>query len=208
MKKSVEKPAPETANAASDAVDLGRWLGRREAFSLVAGRCSGAEVESLRQIRDRRLYLAVARSWDEFCAKHVGASRRNIERSLRLLEEFGPAYFQVAQMAHIGPEEYRAIAAHVDEGGVRLDGATVALLPENSGHVAAAVGELLRRAAPPAAPAPKADSSGQAIKRCAEAARLLDESEGFLDLRQRMELSAALARMRVAAARRGVLVVG
>lgn len=208
MRKSVATTVPEAANAAPDAIDMGRWLGRREAFSLVAGRCSAAEAESLRQIRERRLYLTVARSWDEFCAKHVGASRRNIERSLRLLEEFGPAYFAVAQMAHIGPEEYRAIAAHVDEGGVRLDGAIVALLPENSGHVAAAVGELLRRAAPPESRAAKAASVEQAIKRCAEAARLLDESEGSPDLGQRMALSSALARMRVAAAARGVLVVG
>ena len=33
-------------------LDLGIWLGRKQAFSVVAGRCSAADAECLRQIRD------------------------------------------------------------------------------------------------------------------------------------------------------------
>jgi hypothetical protein len=206
MKKAPRKAAEKSTQAAPDAVELGRWLGRREAFSLIAGRCSGAEIESLRRIRDERLYLAASSSWDKFCTTHVGASRRNVERSIRLLEEFGPAYFQVTQMARIGAEEYRAIAGHVDADGVRLDGSVVALLPENSGRVAAAVGELLRRAEP-GATVSKAEGFDQVIKRCETAARLLDESPGELDPGQQVELASILWRMRQSAAARGVVVV-
>ena len=61
----------------------------------------------------------------------------------RLLDEFGPTYFHVAQMTHVTAEEYRAIAPHVSADGLRLDGDVVALLPENSEQVSAAVAELL-----------------------------------------------------------------
>ena len=207
MTNKIAKPARKTTKTVPAGIDLGRWMGRRDAFSLIAGRCSAAEVESLRRIRDERLYLASARSWDQFCAAHIGASRRNVERSIRLLEEFGPAYFQVAQMAHIGPEEFRAIAGHVDADGVRVDGSVVALLPENSGQIAAAVTELLRRAEP-AAPVSKGESFARVIQRCEAAARLLDESQDAPDPHQKLELAAILCRMRQSAAAHGVLFPG
>ena len=207
MRKALDKPAPQPAEAAAAAMDLGRWLGRREAFSLVAGSCSGAEIESLRHIKKERLYLNVAGTWEEFCDKHVGASRTHVEKSIRLLEEFGPAYFQVAQMAHIGPEEYRAIAAHVDAGGVRLAGAAIALLPENAGKVSAAVNELLSRAVPEK-PAGKPDSFAQVLKRFESAAKFLDESKAWPDTRQKLEMASILWHMRVSAARKGIVIVG
>ena len=80
---------------------------------------------------------------DEFCAQHLGVSRRNVERSIRHLEEFGPAFFHVSQLAHISAQEYRAIAGHVTAVGVRLDGTEIALLPENSERVAGAVDRVV-----------------------------------------------------------------
>ncbi len=218
MKKAIAKPAPKAARKASEHVELGRWMGRREAFSLIAGRCSAAEIESLRRIRDERLYLSVSNTWDTFCSTQLGASRRNVERNIRLLEEFGPAYFQVAQMAHIGPREYRAIAAHVNEEGVRVDGSVVALLPENSAKIAAAVGELLKRAdGNGSVPGPGAELSeappskslpfSQVLKRCDAVARILDESEDSPDYDQRLELASILLRMRQSAAARGVVIM-
>ena len=219
MKKALTKPAPQETRKAGEQLELGRWLGRREAFSLMAGRCSAAEIESLRRIRDERLYLSVSNTWDTFCSTQLGASRRNVERNIRLLEEFGPAYFQVAQMAHIGPREYRAIAAHVDAEGVRVDGAVVALLPENSVQIGEAVGKLLKRAGgnsvvpgPGAerseATAPKSLPFSQVLKRCDVAARILEESDDSPDYDERLELASILLRMRQAAAARGVAIMG
>jgi len=127
------------------ALDLGRWMGRREAFALVAGRCSAAAVESLRRIRDQKQYADIGRSWDEFCAKELHVSRRTVERLIGYLEEFGPEFFHLSQLTHVTPAEYRAIAPHVTAEGVRLDGAPIALIPENSAQVAEAVKELLQR---------------------------------------------------------------
>jgi hypothetical protein len=158
MKKVVKAVDPASE-------ELGRWLGRREAFAMVAGRSSAAEAESLRRVRDGKLYRNLGLTWDEFCKSRLGVSRQHIDRTLRLLDEFGPAYFHVAQMAHVTPDEYRAIAPHVGEDGVRVDGAVIALLPENSEQVSAAVGELLKREKPEGKP-PAKMTFDTVMKRC------------------------------------------
>jgi len=203
MKETNQIQAPIPDQASTDGVELGRWLGRREAFGLVAGRCSAAAAESLRHIRDEKLYLDAARNWDEFCAVHVGASRRNVERSIHYLDEFGPLFFEVMQIAHIGPEEYRAIAGHVYAEGILLDDSMVPLSPENSVEVAAAVAELLRRAqSEPASPDPPAFV--EVLKRCGTAARMLEASPAGLSPLDRMELAEVLCGMLNSAFARGL----
>jgi hypothetical protein len=199
---------PETMNELKKyeeaGLDVGRWLGRREAFGLVAGHCSAAEAETLRRIRDGRMYRDDG-TWDEFCRKRIGVSRRHVDRTLHLLEEFGPAYFHVAQMAHVTPEEYRAIAPHVGDDGVRLNGAVVALLPENSEQVSAAVAELLRRERPKQAkPAPTAFES--AVKKCETAAEALAALDGPLERGQKLALTHQICRILTSASSRGVCI--
>jgi hypothetical protein len=181
--------------------DLGRWVGRREAFALIAGRCSAAEAESLRRIRNEKMYKRDYPSWEEFCAKRLGVSRRQIDRTLRLLDEFGPAYFHVAQMAHVTAEEYRAIAPHVSGEGVRLDGAVIALLPENSEQVSTAVAELLQREKPVKEKAPL--SVAVVIKRCEALEEAVFRLDGSLEPAEALKLTTAISRLRRAAAEKG-----
>ena len=185
----------------NDDIYLGRWMGRREAFALVAGRCSAAEAESLRHIRDEKLYRTLSQNWDEFCTAYVGVSRRSVERNIALLDEFGPLFFDVSQVAHIGPDEFRAIAADIDAEGVHLDGAVVRLLPENGAEAAAAVNELLRRVPPPPAEEPTFEP---VLRSCQSAGRLLAACTVELNPLDQMELAEALVVLRKAAAARGV----
>ena len=60
-------------------LDLGKWLGRREAFGLIAGRCSAAEVEVMSRIREQKLYLEYGCDWDGFCTQQLHASRRHVD---------------------------------------------------------------------------------------------------------------------------------
>jgi len=182
--------------------DLARWLGRREAFGMIAGRCSAADVECLRQIRERKLYLDTSPNWDEFCKLQLKASRRKIDTSIRHLEEFGPAFFHLAQLTRITADDYRAIAGHVSEAGVTLNGEVIALLPENCERVADAVGQL--RAAAEAPPEQTAGGIHGILKRCDALVRLLEETPP-LEAAERIELTAAIARVNNAAARLGVI---
>ena len=166
-----EDDTPASTDASLDrTLDLGRWLGRHEAFALVAGRCSAAEVESLRRIRDEKLYLECSKNWDDFCRERLGASRRRVDTQIRLLKELGPGYFQVALLARVSPEDYRAIAPHVEADGLRLDGELIPLRPENRGEVAAAVKQLKQRA-------PRTGTRDEmvmeAVKRCHQAAKAI-----------------------------------
>ena len=69
-----ETPAP-ASDVLPRAHDLGRWMGRRDAFGAIAGRCSAADAECLRLIRDKKAYVDLAPSWDEFCRLHLHVSQ-------------------------------------------------------------------------------------------------------------------------------------
>jgi hypothetical protein len=183
-----------------DELTIERWLGRRDALAMVAGGCSAAAAEALRRVRDDKSYRELGFTWEEFCVKRVGVTRRHVDRLLALLDEFGPSYFHVAQMAHVTAEEYRAIAPHVSEEGVRFDGAVIRLLPENSEQVSAAVAGLLTREKPVKAKPPA--TLDTVVKRCEALAESVS-TLGELDQMQRAKLTVAVGRVRVAAVRKG-----
>jgi hypothetical protein len=186
---------------------LGQWLGRREAFSLIAGRCSAAEIEIVRHIRDARLYEDLHCNWDECCTRHLHASRRSVERELGYLQKYGPAFFTVRQLTHITVREYQSIAAHITEHGVNLDGAVTALHSGNSDQVSAIVEELLKRVGPGQLPsAPEPVPFDKLLKRCQTVVQQLQSFEGSLDAAQRLELADVVAEVRTAAAGLGAAV--
>ena len=131
----------------ADNFELGLVLGSRRAFASVAGRCSAADAECLRRVREKKLYLSRAATWEEFCPKYLGLSKGHANRIIRYLEEFGPDYFVMAQLTQVTPEQFRAIAPAVRANNIHVNGEAIALLPENSDRIAAAVTEL-RQTAP------------------------------------------------------------
>src|SRR5207253_4510247 len=94
----------------TDDLTLGRYIGRREAFNVVAARCSAADAVLLREMREKKVYLNQAKDWGEFCVQHLHLSRESADRLIRYLNEFGPSYFEVTQLTRISPATYRAIA--------------------------------------------------------------------------------------------------
>lgn len=132
-------------SARSGDFDLGTWLGRRQAFGMMAGRASAADAECLRHIRDQKLYKAKTSTWREFCTRYLGASRPQLDRVIQYLEEFGPEFFHLTQLTRISPETYRAIAPRITKDGLHLGDEVIALIPENNEKVSAAVAELRRQ---------------------------------------------------------------
>lgn len=132
----------ENNPSTDDVLQHGVLLGQRRAFGVVAGRCSAAHAESLRSIRESKLYLHHAPTWNEYCTRVLKMSRRSADRMIGLLKEFGPAYFEVTQLTGITPEVYRAIAPAIGRDGIHVDGEIVALLPENAAKAAEAIARL------------------------------------------------------------------
>ena len=120
-------------------MNLGAWLGRHQAFGLIANRCSAADAECLKAIRDGGTYKQLGLTWEQFCTKHAGVSRVHAERQIHYLEEFGGNYFRFAEVMPISPGTYRLIAGAVSDEGLECDGQLIPLVRENREKVAAAV---------------------------------------------------------------------
>ena len=176
MKKSVEVAAKKQC-----LVELGILMGKREAFTTLAGRCSAAQAESLRRIRESQGYRELAANWDEFCTRNLRTSRRSVDRTIGWLVEFGPVFFDLAQMTGITADEYRAIAPAVRKDGIHLGTEVIALLPENAEQVA----ETVLRLQTEAAATRKAKGAGERIaalqaqgQRLADSVRRMAKSAG------------------------------
>ncbi len=134
-------------NEVNEVLDLGIVLGQNQAFALMAGRCSAAQAESLRRLRTEKLYKRVSEHWKEFCPQYLKLSASQADNIIRLWEEFGAGYFEIAQLTRVSPETYRALAPAVENGVLNLNGEHIELTIENSRKVAAAVAKI-RRALP------------------------------------------------------------
>jgi hypothetical protein len=132
-------------------LELGVVLGQNHAFGLVAGRCSAAQVQSLRRLREEKLYKRCCAKWEDFCAQYLKISRSGADRLIKLWDEFGPAYFELSQLTQVSAETYRAIAPAIDDGVLHFNGEAIPLNAENSRKVAAAVDEM-RNALPKKSP--------------------------------------------------------
>lgn len=143
----MENLFPEIPAESAGLLTLGVALGENVAFGVVSGRTAAAQAASLQRLREKKLFQALEPSWDQFCPKYLKISRAEADRTIRLWEEFGSAYFEMAQLTRISPETYRAIAPAVKDGALHVDGEAIELNAENSRKVAAAVSHL-RRAIP------------------------------------------------------------
>ena len=128
-------------------VALGTVLGQNLTFGLIAGRCSAAQAEGLRRLRNEKVYRHVTEHWEDFCPQYLRMSRAQADKIIRLWEEFGAGYFELAQLTRVSPETYRALEPAVENGVLNLNGEQIELTIENSRKVAAAVAQV-RRALP------------------------------------------------------------
>jgi hypothetical protein len=147
-------------------LDLGMILGRNQAFGLIAGRSAAAQAACLREIRDKKLYRNRCPDWDQFCREHLHMGRSQANHVIQLLNEFGPGYFELSQLTRISPETYRAIQPALQDKTLHFEGEAIALIPENTAKVSAAVAQL-RKAAAPEPPKPSQTEELVALeKRC------------------------------------------
>ena len=141
----------EILNAAKAHVDgaalleVGTWIGRHQAFGLIANKCSAADAACLREIRDNKHYRALGLTWEEFCSRHTGIDRRTADRIVERIEEFGEAYFNLAQFIPIHPSGFRELASSVSGNTIELDGQKIPITPDHALEIIDAVRELRSR---------------------------------------------------------------
>jgi hypothetical protein len=146
------------------AVNIGVWIGRQQAFSLMRGCSTLAQARALKEVRESRIYEALGLTWEEFCRHYAGISKRYADRIIRQLDENGEAYFRLSEVARVGPETFRQIAGSVTAETIEIDGEKVALSVENGPRIRAAIQKLRTQAPKPpqSAPAPSSEPNWQA----------------------------------------------
>jgi hypothetical protein len=132
-------------------LDLGSVMGQCHTFGAIAGRCSAAHAATLKRLREERCYLRVSANWRAFCNEYLKMSQTQADHIIRLWEEFGAGYFELAQLTRISPGTYRALAPAIHNGALHYNGESIELRVENSRRVAAVVADL-RRSLPAAKP--------------------------------------------------------
>src|SRR5882672_8031577 len=118
----MNQPISELPAGAADLLNLGILLGENQAFALMVGRCSAAQATTLRRLREEGKYKSVIPQWKEFCSTYLKISGTQANQIIQLLEEFGPGYFELAQLTRISAETYRAIAPSIKDGALHLNG--------------------------------------------------------------------------------------
>ena len=116
----------------SEFIDAAAWVGRQQAFAVIASKASAAQAQCLKQVKGDRLFEKLGITWEEFCLSHVGLSRQSADRLIQQYEEFGEAYFKLSELARISPQTFRQIADSVDDETITMNGEEIALVPENA----------------------------------------------------------------------------
>ena len=184
----------EQTKTTEDVFDLGTRLGRKQAFGLIAKRCSAAEIECLIEARDSKLYLAVEPTWEAYCQNRAGISRSTAERLIRQYKEQGPNLARLNNFTRIKPAEYRLFAAAVTDDGLAYNGEIIPLELENAPQLARAVEAIRSASAPQPVPLDPAEQAfakaGKALETAiAEFSRLHSMN---LDDESRLRLAIAL----------------
>jgi len=150
---SMKEPINGMPADVAGALELGQLMGQNQTFGVVAGRCSAAQAATLRRLRDGGTFKVACPRWRDFCAEYLKISGAEADRIIQHLEEFGPGYFDLAQLVRISAETYRAIAPSIRDGALQIEGGAMVLSVENARKLTAAVAEL-RRAIPKKKPRP------------------------------------------------------
>jgi hypothetical protein len=129
-------------------LSLGIGVGRAQAFGMVAAKCSAAQARSMRDIRDSQVYREVDLTWEEFCTRSFGLSRRRVDQIIHHFEEFGPAYFQLSEFLRISAADFRQLSPHIQGETLEIAGQTIDIVPENAARIRQAIAALRLPAAP------------------------------------------------------------
>lgn len=147
-KKDALQIAGDQVEAASgEALELGMWVGRQQAFGMIAAKASAAQAQCLKRIKDGAEYKSLGLTWEQFCDQHVGISRASADRIIGNFEEFGAAYFALSAVTRISPTTYRLIASAVDESTVEIDGEKIPITKANAARISEAVTSLSKTVA-------------------------------------------------------------
>jgi len=124
--------------------DLTLFAGRDQALTLIAGTCSAAQAQYLKEVRESGAAAQAGLNWDEYCDAYVGRSRAQVNRLIHKLEQFGPAYFHFCQIAPVSARTFHRLklATHISGNRFEVDGKSFEISPTNGRAIRDAIKAL------------------------------------------------------------------
>jgi hypothetical protein len=123
-------------------IDAATWVGRQQAFAVMASKCTLAQAECLRQMRETRAYEAYGLTWEKFCRQHAGIARSHADHLIHKLNEFGATYFRLSELVNISDATYRKLEPRIHGDTIEIGGQQLAIIPENAPKLRAGINRL------------------------------------------------------------------
>ncbi|HUI57360.1 MAG TPA: hypothetical protein VLY04_20430 [Bryobacteraceae bacterium] len=123
-------------------LEAGAWIGRQQAFAVIASKATAAQALSLQQAKETRAFERLGISWDQFCLQYAGITRTQADSLIQRLHELGEGYFRFSEIARISPDTYRQLASKIEDACIEVDGEKVELTISNAPRIRAAVRRL------------------------------------------------------------------
>jgi hypothetical protein len=158
------------------ALEMGELIGQTKAYTRVAGRCTAAKAMALAAVHDQKAYRILGLDWEGFCYQKIGMNRRLADQIIAEVKEFGPVYFDLAQLTPINARQYRQIAPSVNEQGLTYAGETISFTEKNAPRLTAAIADLRKQAESTADKTVEAGVEEELAKEAAQAERALEEA--------------------------------
>jgi hypothetical protein len=129
---------------ADEIMEIGTWVGRRQALAMVAGGCSAADAKCLRTLREQKKYRQLGMTWEQFCKERLGISRSTADYVIALDKELGSAYFTFAQVTGATPDQFRKLLPAISGHKLLHAGEEIPIDAEHAPRLAVAVADLTR----------------------------------------------------------------
>jgi uncharacterized protein (DUF3084 family) len=128
-------------------VEIATWIGRLQGFALVANKCSAAQADILKRLKDTSAHKAFGMTREEFCDRQIGIPRQTCDRIISNYEEFGAAYFAMSNVMRISPQTYRLLGTAVTDANELVFGdEKIPITKANADRIAEAVAAIRKEA--------------------------------------------------------------
>ncbi len=105
-------------------------VGQNKAFKLISKQSKLADVLLSKQIKESKHYKELGYTWDDFCPKFLGDTRRWVDERISRLDEFKEEYFKVAELVgNVSPGVYRRLRIEGEQ--IEVGGELVAITAKN-----------------------------------------------------------------------------
>lgn len=144
---AVAAAAPDGFNEQDADIAMYKQLGHVEAFTFVSNTTHVAAATTAKRMRESGFHKRLNLTWDEFCAKHLCASRATVDRMISEVTELGTRAYALKRLLGLPKDQVALLQGEVElkDEGVVIDGTVIAFNKNNAPKIRDYVEGLLEK---------------------------------------------------------------